>query len=55
MVHWQFCPCGRIVDEYETRCHWCGRPPAHSFDDAENPSRGDADQKVSLEEKAERH
>lgn len=30
MVSWQYCVCGKIVDEYEERCHWCGRPVGDS-------------------------
>lgn len=26
MVNWIFCECGKAVDEFESRCHWCGRP-----------------------------
>jgi hypothetical protein len=25
MVCWQYCVCGKVVDEYEKQCHWCGR------------------------------
>lgn len=24
MVQWQYCKCGKIIDEYEDKCHWCG-------------------------------
>lgn len=24
MVRWQFCSCGKVVDEYEDKCYWCG-------------------------------
>jgi hypothetical protein len=21
-----YCACGKVVDEFETSCHWCGKP-----------------------------
>lgn len=33
MVEWHYCECGKIVDEYEERCHWCGRPVEKKGDD----------------------
>lgn len=26
MVRWIFCQCGKIIDEFESKCYWCGRP-----------------------------
>lgn len=23
-MEWQYCDCGRVVDEYENKCFWCG-------------------------------
>ena len=25
MVSYIFCKCGKVIDEYETKCYWCGR------------------------------
>lgn len=36
MVSWQYCVCGKIVDEYEDRCHWCGRPVEEELDESES-------------------
>jgi len=30
MVVYSFCPCGKVVDEYESKCHWCGLPAGDS-------------------------
>ena len=27
MVTWIFCECGRVIDEYEQKCYWCGAVP----------------------------
>lgn len=26
MVEYIYCVCGKPIDEYEDKCHWCGRP-----------------------------
>ena len=26
MVEYIYCDCGKVIDEYETKCHWCGSP-----------------------------
>lgn len=23
-MEWQYCDCGKVVDEYEKKCFWCG-------------------------------
>jgi thioredoxin-related protein len=25
MVEYIFCTCGKVVDEYEKKCHWCNK------------------------------
>jgi hypothetical protein len=25
MVLWMTCSCGKTIDEFELKCHWCGR------------------------------
>jgi RNA polymerase subunit RPABC4/transcription elongation factor Spt4 len=26
-MEWQYCKaCGKVVDEYEQKCYWCGAP-----------------------------
>lgn len=26
-MEWQYCDvCGKVVDEYEQKCYWCGSP-----------------------------
>jgi hypothetical protein len=32
MVYWQYCSCGRVVDEFESKCHWCKKPSDESED-----------------------
>ena len=46
MVYWQFCTCGRVVDEYESQCHWCGLGPKQEGDDEE--SHSDLEEKDNL-------
>lgn len=30
-MEWQFCEvCGKVVDEYESKCYWCGTPKQDS-------------------------
>jgi hypothetical protein len=30
LTDYEFCLCGRVVDEFEQFCHWCKRPKAAS-------------------------
>jgi len=25
MVDWIYCSCGKVIDEFEEFCHWCGK------------------------------
>lgn len=40
MVQWQFCECGRIIDEYENKCHWCGKEKVPDNDEDEEDDDG---------------
>jgi len=41
LTEYEFCACGKVVDEFEQFCHWCKRP---------KPS-ADTDQKKSEDKK----
>lgn len=31
MVQWWVCECGKVVDEYEKSCYWCGKKTDDDF------------------------
>lgn len=43
MVSWIYCKCGKIIDEFEDKCHWCGHPLSEKEkdwnDDQQSPER----------------
>ena len=47
MTDYEFCACGRVVDEFEKFCHWCKRPkPATETD--QDKFEGENDKQMRL-------
>jgi hypothetical protein len=51
MVRWIFCQCGKIIDEFESKCHWCGRPLSENekdWDEIPKKPQGGSERQLEL-------